>query len=185
MKTLVVGDIHGCYAEFQELLAAAGIERVFGLDTSCVHGKRLTGITLPDFNIFSVQSRGDLWNQMRRQYRQSHPAVRTGRPKAMKVYEPVPLDEESERLLHAIVELAFQENARVVAWLHEQPGYDDLTPRQQAKTYAEQIGDPPLSMFLHMARKGELDFARARRAVKGPQHVAILAKQAGLRTENL
>jgi len=35
-------------------------DRVFGLDTSCVMGKSLTGILMPSFRIISVPSRGNL-----------------------------------------------------------------------------------------------------------------------------
>lgn len=42
--------------------------KIFGLDTDCVHGKRLTGILLPGFRFVSVPSRGDLWAQVSQGY---------------------------------------------------------------------------------------------------------------------
>lgn len=36
-------------------------ERVWGLDTSCCRGGRLTALLLPDFQIVSVPSRADYW----------------------------------------------------------------------------------------------------------------------------
>ncbi len=36
-------------------------DRVFGLDTSCVHGMRLTGLVLPEFRLVSVPARQNHW----------------------------------------------------------------------------------------------------------------------------
>ena len=141
-------------------------ERIFGLDTSCVHGKTLTGLVLPDFTIFSVPSRGDLWNVMRKQYRQLHPAARTSKPRVKKIYEPVLLDEESERILPEIIKRVQQENERVLARLRRQPDFENLTPRLQAKAYTTEIGNTPLAALLHLARRGELDAARVRRMIR-------------------
>jgi serine/threonine protein phosphatase 1 len=145
-------------------------ERVFGLDTSCVHGKTLTGLLLPDFTIFSVPGRGDLWNVMRKQYRQQHPVSRPGAPRKPRTapVEPPAWDEESERMLQDILSLVKQENERVLAHLREQTGFENLKPRLQAKVYAEVIGKNPLATLLHLARKGELDAASARRVIKYP-----------------
>ncbi|MCX6082020.1 MAG: metallophosphoesterase, partial [Chloroflexi bacterium] len=41
-------------------------DKVFGLDTDCVHGKPLTGLLLPAFRFISVPSRGNLWAEVRR-----------------------------------------------------------------------------------------------------------------------
>jgi hypothetical protein len=156
-------------------------DRIFGLDTSCVHGKRLTGITLPDFNIFSVPSRGDLWNDMRRQYRQQNPAAQTGKSRLIKYkQQPVPLNEECINILHEIMERVHQANARVLASLHEQPGYDDLTPRQQAIAFSAKIGDDPLAIFMQMARKGELNLDRAHKVLKDAAQIVSLAEKIGI-----
>ena len=156
-------------------------DRIFGLDTSCVHGKRLTGITLPDFNIFSVPSRGDLWNDMRRQYRQQNPAAQTGKSRLIKYkQQPVPLNEESINILHAIMERAHQANARVLASLHEQPDYEDLTPRQQAIAFSAKIGDDPLAIFMQIARKGELNLDRAHKMLKDAAQIVSLAEKIGI-----
>lgn len=155
-------------------------DRIFGLDTSCVNGKRLTGIILPDFNIFSVPSRGDLWNDMRREYRQQNPSAQTGKSRMKKYEQPVPLNEESINILQEIMERAHQANARVLASLHAQPGYEDLTPRQQAKAFSARIADDPLAIFMQMARKGELSLDRARKVLKDAAQVASLAEKVGI-----
>ena len=54
-------------------------DRVFCLDTSCVHGGTLTGLLLPEFRLVSVPSRRDYWSDVRQAYahlgRPTHPAI--------------------------------------------------------------------------------------------------------------
>jgi serine/threonine protein phosphatase 1 len=40
-------------------------DRVYGIDTSCCHGRRLTGILLPEFRIIQVPSRRNYWSEAR------------------------------------------------------------------------------------------------------------------------
>ena len=40
-------------------------DRVFCIDTSCCHGKSLTGLVLPDFRLISVKSRKDYWRELK------------------------------------------------------------------------------------------------------------------------
>jgi predicted phosphodiesterase len=83
MKTLIVGDIHGCYLEFQELLARSGIAK-------------------------------------------------------------------SDEII----------------------ALGDIVDRGP---------ETPLAMYLHLARRGELDHARAKKALRRPDQALELAKQVGLR----
>jgi hypothetical protein len=43
-------------------------DRVFGLDTGCCHGLRLTGLLLPAFRVLSVPARRDHWEEIRARY---------------------------------------------------------------------------------------------------------------------
>jgi serine/threonine protein phosphatase 1 len=43
-------------------------DRVYGIDTGCCHGGRLTGLILPGFRIISVPARADHWSETQRQY---------------------------------------------------------------------------------------------------------------------
>jgi serine/threonine protein phosphatase 1 len=43
-------------------------DRVFAIDTGCVHGGRLTGLLLPQFRLVSVPARADHWEQTRRAF---------------------------------------------------------------------------------------------------------------------
>jgi serine/threonine protein phosphatase 1 len=42
--------------------------KIYGLDTGACHGKRLTALSVPDFTIYSVPSRGDYWHEVGQKY---------------------------------------------------------------------------------------------------------------------
>jgi serine/threonine protein phosphatase 1 len=63
-KPLVVG--HHDYRKDGEPLVHR--DRVYALDTSCVHGGRLTGLLVPEFRFVSVPSRGDHWESQLRDF---------------------------------------------------------------------------------------------------------------------
>ncbi len=153
-------------------------ERIFGLDTSCVHGKTLTGLILPDFTIISTPSRGDYWYFVRKEHRRTDPS-RPRKPKAEVTI--LPWDEESEGILREMLDLAAEENKRVLARLHEQPGFENLAPRKQAQAYAVEIGNTPWAILLHLARRGELDVVKARQVLINPGRMLEIAKKIGLR----
>jgi len=66
-KPLVVG--HAIYDEANPLVHE---DRVFGLDAGCVHGLRLTGLVVPDFQLVSVPARADHWTAVKAE----HPDLR-------------------------------------------------------------------------------------------------------------
>jgi serine/threonine protein phosphatase 1 len=63
-KPLVVGhrDYHG------DGRALVYRDRVFGIDTGCCYGRRLTGLWLPEFRLVSVPARADHWAETCRRY---------------------------------------------------------------------------------------------------------------------
>jgi hypothetical protein len=134
-------------------------DKVFGLDTDCVHGKRLTGMLLPGFRFVSVPSRGDLWGQVSQQYQKK---------KAAPVPVPQPVTEwlaQDELLLAQLVETARQAHADLLAQL---PGFAKMTPEEQAARYSEKTGRGPFASLLHLARLGKLDAESARKVMKEP-----------------
>jgi serine/threonine protein phosphatase 1 len=60
-KPIVVG--HHDYLGTGEPLVYR--DRVFGIDTGCCNGRRLTGLLLPEFRILSVPSARDYWSEAR------------------------------------------------------------------------------------------------------------------------
>jgi serine/threonine protein phosphatase 1 len=43
-------------------------DRVFGIDTGCCYGRRLSGLILPEFRLVSVPARADYWAETCRRY---------------------------------------------------------------------------------------------------------------------
>lgn len=64
MKTLVVG--HHDYLGTGTLLVID--DRVFCIDTGCCRGRALTGLLLPDFQLYSVPARANHWERPHAQY---------------------------------------------------------------------------------------------------------------------
>jgi serine/threonine protein phosphatase 1 len=48
-------------------------DRVFGVDTACYSGGRLTGLLLPEFRFFSVPARANHWEAVRAAYAAANP----------------------------------------------------------------------------------------------------------------
>ncbi len=139
-------------------------ERVFCLDTSCVHGGNLTGLLLPEFRIVSVPSRGDHWREMQRKHAPLKPAAQKASPG---LYLPQGWVDESEQTLAKIIALAQAEARRIWGDLQDRTGFCELTPRQQAKAYAAAVGrDMPWAALLHQVRTGEISLEAARRLFK-------------------
>lgn len=133
-------------------------DRIFGLDTDCVHGKVLTGLLLPSFRIISVPSRGDLWRQVRRTYNKPVSA-----PKPV-IFWSV----QDEALLPELMEKASSANEILLARLQLEPGFRELTQRHQGKRYAETAGSGVFASLMQLARLGKLDAEAARKIVKEP-----------------
>jgi serine/threonine protein phosphatase 1 len=108
-------------------------DKVFGLDTDCVHGRRLTGVLLPGFRFVSVPSRGNLWGQVSQAYQKKE---------AVPVPQPfIKWSAQDELLLVQLVEKARQAHADLLAQL---PGFAEMTPDEQSARYAEKSGQGPV-----------------------------------------
>ena len=146
-------------------------DKVFGLDTNCVNGKALTGLLLPSFRFVSVPSRGNLWMQVRRDYRATLPARAT---------QPGPTmawSRQDDLALAQLLERARDANEKLLARLQSAAGYAEQTPRQQAKLYASEAGFGAFANLMQLARLEKLDLDAARRMLKEPGEVqTLLAK---------
>jgi hypothetical protein len=136
-------------------------ERVFGLDTSCVTGKALTGILLPAYQFVSVPSRANHWMQVRRQ----HP-----RPPKQSQAEHVPVhwSDEEEGNLAALIEKTYQVSASIMQRLLSEADYLELPPRVQVERFGSRAGDGPLATLLQLARLGKLNVELAHKILKTP-----------------
>ena len=139
-------------------------DRVYCLDTSCVHGGSLTGLLLPEFRFVSVPSRRDYWKEIRQRDAQKRPSKQATSPRLIL---PEGWDQTSEQILDKLSALAQVESRRILAELEETLGFSESTPRQQAKAYAAAVGsEMPWSALLHQVRNGEIHLDIARRLFK-------------------
>lgn len=143
-------------------------DKVFGLDTSCVMGKTLTGLLLPSFRIISVPSRGNLWERVRREYRANKG------PSLTRV--ELWLDQDKAALVD-LIEKAEAVHEVILSRLRFTPRYGKLKPRQQAKMYAEAVGKGPAAVLLQLAHLGKLDFESAREVVRSATVINDIDRQ--------
>ena len=133
-------------------------DRVYGLDTGCCTGGRLTGLLLPDFRFLSVPSRANYWEQVRAQYRRTHASA-----------QPAEWDRKAELVLEAIYAYVVAQHARLLAELRSELSFDALTASAQAKAYTEHIGRGPLAGLLQLARTKKLSVAGLQRPANRPR----------------
>ncbi len=144
-------------------------DRVFGLDTSCVMGKALTGILLPSFRIVSVPSRGNRWERIRREYKAAK------KPGATPSNEP--WSEQDNAALAELIERVKTASESILARLRFTPRYGQLKPRQQAKAYAEMVGNGSSAVLMQMARLGKLNLESARKVVRNAALISDIARR--------
>ena len=144
-------------------------DKVFGLDTSCVHGKSLTGLLLPSFRLVSIPSRGNLWAQIRSSYRRPSPTVQ---PKVV-----ISWTEQDDLALAQLIEKARQAHEKLLEQVQLFPGFSELPPRKQAKLYAVRAGKGPFATMMQLARLEKLDMESARKLLKNPAVVHQLQSE--------
>jgi len=150
-------------------------DKIFGLDTSCVMGKSLTGLILPSFQIISVSSRGNLWQGVRKTYQVAK------KKSAVKVIEP--WSEQDNAALAELIETVETAKEAILAKLRLAPRYNKLKPRQQAMLYSKIVGEGPQAVLMQVARLGKLDLELARKVVQKPAQIGSIARHVGeLRT---
>jgi serine/threonine protein phosphatase 1 len=177
-------------------------DQVFGLDTDCCRGGRLTGLLLPDFQIVSVRSRKDYWAE----FQEDHADLRVSRSEVERIsweraeeirasaaqQAAVPLAVENRlasledllatahAALSSLLDHILRTNEQILTALRAQGPFDELPPQDQGRLYAAQIRGTPLQNFLHPARKGQLTPERLRQAFKRPMEVVRFAQKLGL-----
>jgi hypothetical protein len=134
-------------------------DRVFGLDTSCVTGKSLTGLLLPDFRFVSVPSRGNHWMHVSRKYPKPEKRIRP---------RPVPAawTKTEEGALISLIENICRVSETILRDLQSNPAYADLPLREQVRLFGDAVGKGNLATLLQLARVGKLDVALAHKILK-------------------
>ena len=197
-KPLIVG--HHDYLGSGEPLICD--DKVFGIDTGCCHGGRLTGLLLPEFRLVSVPSRRDYWTELQQQYADirysatpkedlTWEAARSLVESAHKQTSVPPKVQErasdlqnmlieAERALEALFDHIDQKHRQTVADLRKELPFDSLDAKKQGSLFAKAIGKTPLSSFLHQARRGQLDLEKLRAHFKKPSEVVKFARHVGV-----
>jgi serine/threonine protein phosphatase 1 len=169
-------------------------DRVFGIDTGCCRGGRLTGLLLPSFELLSVPARQNYWSEAQeenadvrleatrdderswddlatlipaleaRAEESSHAQDRLARVRGLLAEGEVAL----ERLLAQVT----QENERILGELRGVCAYDALPPEEQGRRYAALITARTLAPLLHAARKGKMNRDELRRRYPTPRALA-------------
>ena len=71
----------------------------------------------------------------------------------------------------------------ILAKLRFTPGYSQLKLRQQAKMYADMVGNGSSAVLMQMARLGKLDLESARKVIRNAAMIGDIAHQIeGFRT---
>jgi len=76
VRQLIVGDIHGCYAELCALLDLAGLsseDEIVAIGDIVDRGPESPQVL--DSRFLSVPSRANYWEQVKAQYRRAHPGT--------------------------------------------------------------------------------------------------------------
>jgi serine/threonine protein phosphatase 1 len=209
-KPMVVG--HRTYREDLQPLVFG--DRVFGIDTRCVQGGRLTGLLVPEFTLLSVKARHDHWSRTRAAY--SHVAQKSPRKTAEKSSPQAPWTSKSVEVLQERLrtsDLPAQQRYRLEGYLEQtlkaeslleplrryvlevhqsfmevleaDPEFSSLPGRAQGKRYAAHLGPHPLQGLLHLARRGDLTKEAMRRYSGRPEKLLKLVERAGLKEDDL
>jgi serine/threonine protein phosphatase 1 len=140
-------------------------DRIFGLDTNCVHGGKLTGLILPSFDLVQVDCEEDYWSAARQAFFERKAAQKWER-------REIAWDAEQIAGLDALVELAQAAAQALLARLEAEPGYRQLNTRESMKRFSDLVPDKLLLGLLHQARLGYLDAHQAKKIIRDPAQLA-------------
>lgn len=143
-------------------------DRVFGLDTDCVTGRALTGLLLPSFKVISVPSRTNYWAEIQQRY-----SVEIGASPKQVVAVVVWNEGDEKALLHLLDRVREKANS-IMLELRSEPGFDELSVRQQAKQFSAKAGNGVYAALLHLARLNQLNSATARKVLKSPEKLSAI-----------
>jgi len=174
-------------------------QMVYGIDTRCCTGGKLTGLLLPEFRLVSVPAREDYWSQQQARHRdlwktktRADGSFSFGEIAALLDDDAEPEGlapgqiERLEALLIAgeaavarLVAAAEQAHRVAVEQLGGPKAFEALPLEEQGRRYAALIADKRLAPLMHACRKGADPAARARSMLK-PGRAVELAAEMGL-----
>jgi len=198
-RPLIVGHLD--YLQTGEPFVHA--DRVWGLDTGCVRGGRLTALWLPDFRLVSVKAGARYWQLQRAEYgelRRFDLAAHTDLDwRALRALLaevdsreglPAGLAERRERLhrflarAEASLDLLLESLGRrcqgILAELAVAPDFAGLPAGERRRRFRERAGDGQEGRLLTLAAKGRLGRAALRKAYRSPRALLEACERLGL-----
>lgn len=195
-KPLVFG--HHDYLRTGEPVIREG--RVYGLDTGCAHGSRLTALVLPEFRLVSVPSRADYWVQQRQQY--AH-LIETrdeldAEWKALKAYAALPDErtrtpsrraradrcrailDEAQRVGPQLLGYVRTLGSEILTALCLSQDWESCSEQQRSARFAHQAKQHALASLLFVWRRGRLDVEWLEQHAKTPRGLFAWARAAGV-----
>jgi serine/threonine protein phosphatase 1 len=174
--------------------------KVYGIDTGCCHGHRLTALSVPDFKLYSVPSRGgDYWKQTMRDYQV--PVLRT---RAWSTMSWAKIKAELDD--HRDESVGFEATgyvAKIGAWaegirelipklldrvpvLYEELGRDDAgaTATRGSAAFAAALEAHPAKPLLFLWQRKKLTLDAVKTRCTTPQTTLDLAKKLGIDTSS-
>jgi hypothetical protein len=128
----------------------------------------LTGLLLPSFKVISVPSRTNYWAEIQQRY-----SVEIGAsPK--QVVAVVAWNEGDEKALLHLIDRVREKANSIMPELRSEPGFDDLSVRQQAKQFSAKAGNGAFAALLHLARLNQLNSETARKVLKSPESLSAI-----------
>lgn len=179
---------------------------IYGLDTGCCRGKRLTGLLLPEFRIVSVPSRMDYWQDQLDEHRRvvvsvSLALVRDDKVKFGEIPDVLSLveddaalaSEDRERLDALASLLARGEQAlalidehirtragAILSELEQMHEYSKLDEKRRGQLFAVAVGKSPVGPQMHKVRTGTYSLEDLRKCLDRPAKAIALAQELGL-----
>lgn len=154
-------------------------DRVFGIDTGCVHGHRLTALSVPDLTLYSVPSSGDHWKTIAQRHQ-----VPVLRAKPWATMGWAKLAEATAAFEHAPAPDTQAFVADVTRWVAELRALIGTFEARVAQLARElepaAYGTHPAKSLLHKLARGRLTAADLEARCASPRATLHLAKQLGL-----
>lgn len=173
--------------------------KVFGIDTGCYRGRRLTALVLPEFRFLSVPGSKNYWREVHRKYQILNEAPHSAWPwdkiDAFLAIKPVSREEQrlhenlkhdkiqGEHAVNMICEFVKEKHSQIMLELPEDSNFNTHSASEQAATYNSKVKDSPVAPLMHQARRGGLTRKYAKRKLQSPHHALTIAKELQLDTD--